>query len=134
MTELVSKLRSAGADGDAIHCWNLCVEAADEIECLKGHLATSMQFTADGVAREHKLMCAIQAQGKQQIAREQKLKNIVEFLWNIIDDIDSESDVCKADNDAYRRRVEKIQKRRWETGITTDGYTLNIPLDVEALK
>jgi len=52
---------------------------------------------------------------------------MIEFLWQIIDDIDTASDWAKSNDVAYRKAVEKIQKRRWETGITTDGYTLTIP-------
>ena len=37
--ELIERLRSAGADGDAMYCWNRCVEAADEIEHLTAKLA-----------------------------------------------------------------------------------------------
>lgn len=31
-TDLIAKLRSAGGDGDAIHCWNMCMKAADALE------------------------------------------------------------------------------------------------------
>jgi len=51
----------------------------------------------------------------------------IEFLWKLLDDIDTVSDWAKGNDVAYRRAVERIQKRRWDTGITTDGYTLHIP-------
>ena len=52
----------------------------------------------------------------------------IEYLWKIIDDIDTTSDMVKKDDEAYRRIVEKLQKKRWKTGITSDGYVLsNIP-------
>ena len=35
MTDIVTRLRSSGADGDAVYMWNLCTEAADEIERLR---------------------------------------------------------------------------------------------------
>ncbi len=58
----------------------------------------------------------------------QKSKDeIIKFLWNLLDDIDTISDWAKGNNVAYRREAERIQQRRWETGITTDGYTLEIP-------
>lgn len=56
---------------------------------------------------------------------EQKLLNCIEFLWQIIDDIDTAGDLAKSDNLVFRQIVEKQQKRRWETGITSDGYTLD---------
>ena len=52
---------------------------------------------------------------------------IVEQLWAIIDDIDTYSDAAKSDDELYRRLVESRQADRWKTGITTDGYSLNIP-------
>ena len=52
---------------------------------------------------------------------------IIESLWSIIDDIDSYGDVAKSNDKLYRELVEQRQKDRWNTGITTDGYTLNIP-------
>lgn len=60
-----------------------------------------------------------------------QLTRIIEQLWEIIDDIDTYSDVCKVDDVAYRQLVENRQKDRWQTGITTDGHGLFIPtLDV----
>lgn len=52
---------------------------------------------------------------------------IIQQLWGIIDDIDTYSDMAKADDKLYRSLVERRQKDRWKTGITTDGQTLNIP-------
>jgi len=54
-----------------------------------------------------------------------ELISTIVFLWDIIDDIDTASDQAKSNNVAYRRFVEKIQWKRWQTGITTDGYTLD---------
>ena len=52
---------------------------------------------------------------------------IIQQLWDIIDDIDTYGDMAKADDKLYRSLVERRQKDRWKTGITTDGQTLNIP-------
>jgi hypothetical protein len=52
-------------------------------------------------------------------------KQIIEYLWQIIDDIDTASDIAKSNNVAYRNMVEKLQRKRWDTGITTDGYKLD---------
>jgi basic membrane lipoprotein Med (substrate-binding protein (PBP1-ABC) superfamily) len=51
-------------------------------------------------------------------------KQIIEYLWQIIDDIDTLSDIAKENDVVYRNMVEKLQKKRWNTGITTDGYKL----------
>ena len=52
-------------------------------------------------------------------------KCIIEYLWQIIDDIDTAGDIAKSNDVSYRNMVEKLQKKRWNTGITTDGYTLD---------
>lgn len=52
------------------------------------------------------------------------LRETVDKLWQIIDDIDTMSDIAKSDDHFYRCRVEKIQKRRWRLGISCDGYKL----------
>jgi hypothetical protein len=50
----------------------------------------------------------------------------LEKLWNIIDDIDTYSDMAKADEKLYRTLVERRQRQRFEeTGISTDGYELH---------
>jgi len=48
----------------------------------------------------------------------------LETLWDILDDIDTASDMAKENNAWYRKRVEALQKKRWDTTITTDGYKL----------
>jgi hypothetical protein len=35
MSELTEKMRNAGGDGDAIHCWNIAAKGADRIEHLE---------------------------------------------------------------------------------------------------
>ena len=57
----------------------------------------------------------------------QEYDAIIESLWSIIDDIDSYGDVAKSNDKLYRELVEQRQKDRFNTGITTDGYSLNIP-------
>lgn len=48
----------------------------------------------------------------------------LETLWDILDDIDTASDMAKENDAWYRKRVEALQKKRWDTMITTDGYKL----------
>ena len=48
----------------------------------------------------------------------------LETLWGILDDIDTASDMAKENDAWYRKRVEALQKKRWDTTITTDGYKL----------
>lgn len=44
-----------------------------------------------------------------------------QFLWKLLDDIDTASDIAKGDDKSYRAMVEKIQRRRFECG-STNGY------------
>ena len=53
------------------------------------------------------------------------LRDAVEKLWAIIDDIDSYGDMAKTDDKFYRNRVERRQAMRWtETEIVSDGYEI----------
>jgi len=53
------------------------------------------------------------------------LRDAVEKLWQIVDDIDTFSDIAKSDDVLYRRLVEKKQSQRWEfTEIVSDGYDI----------
>lgn len=52
-------------------------------------------------------------------------EKVIEYLWQIIDDIDTTSDMAKGNDVVYRNKVERLQKKRWRTGITTDGYKLD---------
>lgn len=58
--------------------------------------------------------------------REAAKDNVIRFLFGLLDDIDTASDMAKADEALYRTMVERIQARRWECGVTTDGYTLDL--------
>lgn len=51
------------------------------------------------------------------------LRDAVEKLWQIVDDIDTLNDIARADDKLYRKLVEKKQSQRWEfTEIVSDGY------------
>ena len=68
---------------------------------------------------------------KKQLAAEQLnnklLREIIEKLWVVIDDIDTYSDMAKADDKLYRSLVERRQKDRWGTRINCDGHKLEFP-------
>lgn len=55
------------------------------------------------------------------------LREIIEKLWVVIDDIDTYSDMAKADDKLYRSLVERRQKDRWGTRINCDGHKLEFP-------
>ncbi len=61
------------------------------------------------------------------MATEVEWRSLVEKLWNLLDDIDTLDDAAR-DNDVwYRKQAYIIQKKRWETGITTNGYVITMP-------
>ena len=69
---------------------------------------------------------SLRTQPSQHLLEAERYRAIITALWNIIDDIDTYGDMAKADDAAFRKLVERRQGDRWKTGITTDGYTLNI--------
>ncbi len=58
-----------------------------------------------------------------RVALETLKDDAAQFLWMLLDDIDTASDIAKGDNTAYRVMVERIQRRRFEVG-STDGQTV----------
>lgn len=50
----------------------------------------------------------------------------IKELWQIIDNIDTISDIAKDNNEVYRRLVEKEQSKRWNIPIETNGYGLDL--------
>ena len=52
-----------------------------------------------------------------------RLRADVEFLWSLLDDIDTASDMAKCNDKWYRARVEAIQGKRHQR-VTSDGYSL----------
>lgn len=47
-----------------------------------------------------------------------------EFLWGLLDDIDTASDMAKNNDSYYRRIVETLQRKRNEVGESLDGQTI----------
>ena len=52
-----------------------------------------------------------------------RLRDDINFLWSLLDDIDTAGDIAKADDRLYRSMVEVMQRRRHER-VTSDGYSL----------
>lgn len=58
--------------------------------------------------------------------RHEEMKGLVDALWQLLDDIDTTTDMVKSNDAAYRTRVERLQKKRWDTGVVTDGYRMYV--------
>ncbi len=54
------------------------------------------------------------------------LQSTIRYLWSLLDNIDSADDMAKDNDKLYRAIVQREQKKRWATGITTDGYSLDM--------
>ena len=66
-------------------------------------------------------------EGKINDAREEAADRIEQLeaaatgLWDLLDEIDTISDLAKDNDELYRKLVEKVQRRRFQFG-KTDGY------------
>jgi len=49
-----------------------------------------------------------------------RLQTIAEFLFGLLDDIDTLDDACRDDDATFREQVRKVQQRRFEVAVT-DG-------------
>ncbi len=59
-------------------------------------------------------------------------KQRAEFLFQLLDDIDTLDDVCKDDYQSFRDRTRQLQQRRHVVGASFDGHTItwgNPPMD-----
>ena len=55
----------------------------------------------------------------------EQIHEITQYLYQLLDDIDTVSDMVKGDDKAYRELVEKIQSRRFEIVDKCDGYSVS---------
>lgn len=49
---------------------------------------------------------------------------VAEYLYGLLDDIDTVSDMVKGNDTAYRRAVERIQVKKGRVVAENDGYTI----------
>lgn len=47
-----------------------------------------------------------------------------DFLFGLLDDIDTLDDACRSDDAAFRDAVRRVQRKRFEVA-ETDGYTVS---------
>ena len=55
-----------------------------------------------------------------------KLQGMIIDLWQLLDDIDTLDDACRANNEAFRRLTRDCQQKRHKI-LTSDGYNLYFP-------
>ncbi len=90
------------------------------------------KFTTPGSAEDHfgkkpgtLAGCQIKAGDERGLLMElRRVERHREFLWQLLDDIDTMSDVAKSNDAQYRRQVERLQARRCEVGESRDGQTV----------
>jgi hypothetical protein len=71
--------------------------------------------------------CTPKPPEKMTITMEPSLdwKAVAEFLYAVLDDIDTASDHVKGNDAEYRRKVTRLQKYRHEVGNSPDGYKMD---------
>lgn len=90
------------------------------------------RFTTPGGAEDHfgakpnsLAGCQIKVGEERGLLMElRRVEKDREFLWDLLDDIDTVSDAAKSDDAGYRRAVTRIQSRRHEVGESLDGQTI----------
>lgn len=53
---------------------------------------------------------------------QEELYAIAQFLYGLLDDIDTVSDIAKSDDALYRKLVEKMQQKKSLVGAGNDGH------------
>lgn len=56
--------------------------------------------------------------------QQQELHDVAQYLYKLLDDIDTVTDVAKSNDAHYRRLVEGIQKKKAAVVESCDGYTV----------
>ena len=74
----------------------------------------------------------------QNVKIDADYRTIALFLWSLLDDIDTATDMAKSNDAAYRNYVETVQRRRYEVG-TSDGYKIAfncdpVPVDADSIE
>lgn len=90
------------------------------------------RFTTRGGAEDHfgaapnsLAGCQIKAGEERGLLMElRRTEKDREFLWQLLDEIDTVSDIVKGDDAQYRRLCVGIQARRGEVGNSPDGQTI----------
>ena len=55
-----------------------------------------------------------------------ELHDVAQYLYGLLDDIDTAGDIAKADNWIYRKIVERIQAKKRVVVASCDGYTVKL--------
>ena len=55
-----------------------------------------------------------------------ELHTVAQYLYSLLDDIDTASDVAKSNDVYYRRMVEEIQAKKKHVVAYCDGYTVTL--------
>lgn len=81
-----------------------------------------------GISEDDAIIAAIEGPSDRLISREadaETANRAAQFLFKLLDDIDTADDVARADDAAFREMVRRIQRRRFEVA-ETDGYVVNL--------
>lgn len=123
--ELALFLNSAGTNRPAWLDTGISSVTDTSVDYANGASITARSHSIDDV-KNHleraRLFMLLEIPGAPELPEHRLIK----YLWKLLDDIDTTSDAVRGDNAAYRERVEKIQRKRFDSGVTTNGYNLDI--------
>lgn len=54
----------------------------------------------------------------------EQMHEVAQYLYQLLDDIDTAGDMAKGDDKLYRSIVERIQSKKWLVVDKCDGYTV----------
>ena len=99
------------------------------VEKINEYLNVGGLFNPESM--EHHKVSDLLLECRNQLMKAQeenvRLHEIAMFLFDILDDIDTASDVAKDNHNWYRLRVEHLHCKRFEV-METDGYTVKIKI------
>jgi len=52
----------------------------------------------------------------------EQMQEVARYLYQLLDDIDTATDMAQSNDAAYRKIVEGIQDKRWKVVESCDGY------------
>ena len=55
-----------------------------------------------------------------------ELHTVAQYLYELLDDIDSAGDIAKGDDKLYRAIVERTQSQKWAVVAKCDGYAVTL--------
>lgn len=107
-----------GADPEALgeHYTNAVYLLTDRKVFAKREVATVIALHSSALEAKDATIARLQGEVE-------RLETAAQYLWKLLDDIDTAGDIAKADDQIYRQIAERLQRKRFAVG-STDGYSV----------